>query len=170
MKWHKAFFGLAIAAAVCSCTKAPKADTPEGALEKYVTTAFAANSPADRQKLADLSAGEALTFIQNMSDDDFKKYFLDSHLRFSSLKTKDKRQDVNGDVSVIYELEYKEGETAAPTVHTNKKIAYLTFDKASGEWKIRATKNLKSFVERKEDLVVTPDTTSKEEGSAAGEK
>lgn len=139
-----------------ACTKSPKADTPEGALEKYVTAAFDAKSPSDRQKLVDLSAGDALFYIQQMSDADFKKHFIDSKLVFVSMRAKDRRVENSGDVSLVYELEYKEGEVATPTVHTNKKIAYLTLDKEKNEWRIKATKNLKSFVERKEDMVVPP--------------
>ena len=61
-----------------------------------------------------------------------------------------------GDVSLVYELEYKKGGEGDQTVYTNKKIAYLTQDKEKNDWKIKATKNLKSFVERKDDLVVPP--------------
>jgi hypothetical protein len=162
--------GMGLAALIAGCTKAPKADTPEGALEKYVTAAFDAKSPGDRQKLIDLSAGDALVFIERMSDEEFKKHFIDSKLRFVSMKAKDRREENTGDVSLVYELEYKEGDLANPTIHTNKKIAYLTHDKETNEWKIKATKNLKSFIERKEDLVVpplselppeTPETTNK---------
>jgi hypothetical protein len=64
----------------------------------------------------------------------------------------------------VYELSYKEGQPANATVHTNKKIAYLTRDGAV--WKIKATKNMKSFIERKEDLVITPETTEQNQAPA----
>lgn len=172
MKLRNLMVGLSLSLALLAngCTKGPKADTPEGALEKYVTAAFDAKSLGDREKLKELSTGDALVFLERMSDDDFKKHFIDSKLRFVSMKAKDRRVEVSGDVSLVYELEYKEGDIATPTIHTNKKIAYLTHDNEKNEWKIKATKNLKSFIERKDDLVVpplselppeTPETTNK---------
>lgn len=156
MKLRNVMVGVGLVAMLAGCTKGPKADTPEGALEKYVTAAFDAKSPDDRQKLIDLSTGDALVYIERMSPEEFKKHFIDSKLRFVSMKAKDRRVENTGDVSLVYELEYKEGDVASTTVHTNKKIAYLTHDKEKNEWKIKATKNLKSFVERKDDLVVPP--------------
>jgi hypothetical protein len=159
MKWFKLVAAATMIAFLVGCTKEMKADTPEGALQKYVTAAFSARSTDDRQKLVNLSTGEALAFIQSMSDETFKKHFIDSNFDFVSLKAKDLRQENSGDVSLVYELTYREGKGESKVEHTNKKIAYLTLDAAAGEWKIKATKNLKSFVERKEDLVVTPETT-----------
>ena len=58
MKWHK-FFVMGLALLAVGCTKTPKADSPEGALHAYVTTAFDARSASDRQKLLALSTGDA---------------------------------------------------------------------------------------------------------------
>jgi hypothetical protein len=167
MKFNKVAWILGFALVV-SCTKTPKPETPEAALQQYVTAAFNAKGVEDRKKLMDLSTGDALYFIQNMSDEQFKRHFIDSNLQFVSMKAKDLRQETTGDVSLVYELNYKEGKVESQTVHTNKKIAYLTHDKEAKTWKIKATKNLKSFIERKEDLVITPETTDKE--SAAEQK
>lgn len=162
MKFNKIIFLLGISIFV-GCTKAPpRPETPEGALQQYVTAAFNAKNVEDRKKLMDLSTGDALYFIQNMSDEDFKRHFIDSNLQFVNMKARDLRQETTGDVSLVYELSYREGKTGSQTVHTNKKIAYLTHDKEANTWKIKATKNMKSFVERKEDLVITPETTDKE--------
>jgi hypothetical protein len=159
MKLRNIFLAMGLLAFIGGCTKAPKADTPEGALQKYVTTAFAVKSVDDKQKLMDLSTGDALAYLQSMGEEAFKKQFVDTKLQFVSMQAKDVRQDVTGDVSLVYELTYKEGKGNEMVLNTNKKIAYLTRDAGTGEWKIKATKNLKSFVERKEDLVVTPETT-----------
>lgn len=169
MKLLNCLAGLAVLVLVVGCTKTQKSDTPERALENYVSAAFSAKSPADRQKMVSLSAGDALQFIQSMDDKTFQKHFIDSQLQMVNMKTKDLRQEVSGDVSLVYELSYREGKDPTRVVHTNKKIAYLTHDKTTGEWKIKATKNLKSFVERKEDLVVppnTPETTDQENAPA----
>lgn len=157
---------LALVLLLAACTKAPKTDTPEGALNAYVNAAFAVKGPGDRQKLIDLSTGDARGFLERMTDEDFRKQFIDSNLRFVSVDTKDMREENSGDVSLVYELSYREGSNTSPTVHTNKKIAYLTKD-AEGHWRIRATKNVKSFVEMKEELVVTPETTERD-GSGDG--
>ncbi|MGZ6468252.1 MAG: hypothetical protein ACXWQJ_13225, partial [Bdellovibrionota bacterium] len=86
---------------------------------------------------------------------------MDTKLQFVSLKAKDRRETDSGEVSLVYELNYQDRTgTVPPTVHTNKKIAYLMKDE-KGDWKIKATKNMKSFIEKKEDLVITPDMTDK---------
>jgi hypothetical protein len=159
MMSYKNYLVAALILAVSGCTKAPKADTPEGALQSYVVAAFSAKSIDDRKILAELSTGDALEFLQGMSDADFKRHFLDSNFQLVSMKARDLRQDVTGDVSLVYDLSYREGSGSSRTVHTNKKIAYLTQNPGDGTWKIRATKNIKSFIERKDDLVVTPETT-----------
>ncbi|MCO5142447.1 MAG: hypothetical protein M9962_05085 [Oligoflexia bacterium] len=141
------------------CTKTPKAESPEGALQKYVQIAFGAKSFADKQKLAELSTGEALEYLNTMNEEDFKMQFLDSNLRLVSVKAKDKRQESDGDVSLVYELEYKDGKSEQLTTYSNKKIAFLT-QGADGFWKIKATKNLKTFIEKTDDLVITPDSTN----------
>jgi hypothetical protein len=157
-----AILGLAFA----SCTKqAEVASSPEGALQKYVSEAFAARAQSDKQKLLDLSTGDAHAMLEAMSAEDFKRRFLDANLRLTELNMKDVRQEANGDVSLVYELSFKEGKPEAVAVHTYKKIAYLTRDE-KGAWKIRATKNIKSFIEKKEDLVITPEITDKSEAPA----
>jgi len=141
------------------CTKKLKSDTPEGALEKYVQAAFEAKSVEDKGKLLELSTGDALAFLETMSDENFKKHFIDSSLEFVSMKTKDLRNENNGDVSLVYELSFKEGKLPGATVYTNKKIAYLHLDQEANSWKIKATKNLRNIIEMKQDLVITPETT-----------
>ncbi len=139
-----------------ACTKhANKTTTPEAALEHYVMTAFSAKSADARQTLLELSTGEARAWLESMSAEDFKKQFVDNNMVFQSLKAKDLRQEKSGDVSLVYELGFKDGKTPNAAAYTNKKIAFLTKDE-KGEWKIKATKNIKSFVERKDDLEVPP--------------
>ncbi len=167
MKWCKNFLVVLALFTFVACTKTPKADTPEGALEKYVTYAFAVKSPEDKKKLMELSTDDALYFLENMSDEDFRRQFIDSDLKFVSMKAKDKREENTGDVSLVYELNYRQGKDVNQIVHTNKKIAYLTKNQESGEWKIKSTKNLKSFLEVKDVLVVTPETTDKNGGATS---
>jgi hypothetical protein len=180
MRWLKATAQVSAVAsllALAACTKSgPKADSPEAALEAYVHTAFNAKSVDDGKKLLELSTGEAQEWLSSLSQEAFKKQFVDNHMVLESLKTKDKVQEQNGDVSLVYELAFKDGRgpeplttddkaakmTPSPAVYTVKKIAYLTKDKESNTWKIRATKNIKSFVERKDALeILTPETTDK---------
>lgn len=147
---------------LAGCTKkSSPPNTPEGALEKYVTTAFSVKSAGDREQLLALSAGEALEHLKKMSEENFQKQFVDSKLRFVSMKTRDLRQEDNGDVSLVYELSFQDTAGGTSASHTNKKLAFLTKDE-TGEWKIRATKNVKTTIERKEDLVITPETSPPE--------
>ncbi len=164
MKWHKqlSFSVLCLSAVLAfSCTRAKLPDSPEGTLQRYVTEAFQVKGLGDKEKLIELSTGEALDYLQAMTEADFKKQFVESNLKLVSVQTKDLRQDNEGGVSLVYELMYKDGKVESPTVHTNKKIAYLVRNE-KGEWKIRSTKNVKSFIEKKEDLVITPETEIKE--------
>jgi hypothetical protein len=160
MRWRKSKHWLAGIALLAfgACTKhAERASTPEEALEHYVTTAFSAKSANDRQALLALSTGEARAWLESMSVEDFKKQFVDNNMVFQSLKSKDLRHEQSGDVSLVYELAFKDGKTPNAAAYTNKKIAFLTRDE-EGKWKIKATKNIKSFVERKDDLVVPPNS------------
>ncbi len=149
--------------AFSACTKkADRAHTPESALDLYVNTAFNAKNDAARQTLLDLSTGDARAWLETMSAEDFKKQFVENSMILQSMKSKDLRHEQSGDVSLVYEIAFKDGKTPNAAAYTNKKIAYLTKD-GKGEWKIKATKNIKSFVERKDDLqVLTPETTDKE--------
>lgn len=168
MNWRNVVVVMVSAGMVAACTKStPKADTPEGALHSYVVAAFEARQLGDKKKLMELSTGDARGYLERMSDEDFRKQFVDAKLQFVSMKARDLRQEVSGDTSLVYELSYKDARGGSPTVHTNKKIAYLTKDEA-GHWRIKATKNVKTFVERKEDLLITPETT--EAPGAAGDQ
>jgi hypothetical protein len=160
MKWFKnALLFSVLALVMGSCTKKPKNDSPEGALQQYVGAAFSVSSVSDKAKLVALSTGDARMFLEKMSDEDFRKRFIDSKLSLVSFQAKDQRKEDGGDVSLVYELTYKGSDAASQSIYTNKKIAYIT--QAEGEWKIKATKDVKSFVERKEDLVITPETVGK---------
>lgn len=166
MNWLKmagTVFPAILLLALSACNKkSEQPTTPEGSLETYVKTAFNAKSADDRQKLLDLSTGEARAWLETMSPEDFKKQFVDNSMVLQNFKAKDLRKEQSGDVSLVYELAFRDGKTPNAAAYTNRKIAYLTKDE-KGEWKIKATKNIKSFVERKDDLqVLTPETTDKE--------
>lgn len=163
MRFPKFAPALIIALLLSGCDKGPKPDTPEGALQKYVEAAFSAKSVSDKQKLADLSTGEALAYLEKMNDDDFRRQFLESSLSLVSIKMKDKHTEGSGDVSLVYEIEFRSKKDNKTTVMANKKIAYLM--QADGNWKIKSTKNMKTFIEQKEDLVITPEPPPQEQKS-----
>ena len=146
---------LAIILVSQGCEKKNKANTPEQVLDSYVHAAFSANSVADKQKLVDLSTADAQDLLKKMTEIEFKNEFLDKHLTLVSLVTKDVRREDPKNISLVYELTYKEGTGDKSAAMTNKKIAYLT-QIENGEWRIKATKNIKSFIEEKEGLVVSP--------------
>ncbi|MGE3261454.1 MAG: hypothetical protein AB7K68_06725 [Bacteriovoracia bacterium] len=166
MTWRNLFVVAVAIMALSGCTrKAALPNTPEGTLEKYVSAAFEVRGIEDRKHLMDLSSGDAYAHLEKMTDEEFKKQFIETKLKFIGLKAKDLREETGGDVSLVYELTYQDGNgTVPPTRHTNKKIAYLGRAE-NGDWKIKATKNIKTFLERKEDLVITPETTHKDEAA-----
>lgn len=165
MKWLKFFMAASPMIAILamqSCTKpASQPTTPEGALEAYVRTAFSAKTDEARQTLLNLSTGDAKSWLETMTPETFKKQFVENSMVLQDFKSKDLRQETSGDVSLVYEIAFRDGKTPNAAAYTNKKIAYLTRDE-KGEWKIKATKNIKSVVERKDDLeILTPETTYK---------
>ena len=187
MKLLKAFAKISLVASLVfsvSCTKStPRAESTEAALEAYVKLAFNAKSVEDKKRLLDMSIGEANEWLSSLSDEGFRKQFVENHMVLGSMKTRDKSQDQNGDVSVVYELSFKDGRgpeplgakepggamTASPAEYSVKKIAYLTREKDT--WKIKATKNIKSLVERKDALeILTPETTNKSSDADAQKK
>lgn len=150
-----------------ACTKdIPAPTSPEATLERYVKLAFSAKNVEVKAELLKLSDGDAKMWLDSLSDEDFRKQFVENKMQFHSMKTRDKIEDKNGDVSLVYELEFKDGTGPSPidpqrpktmtpssAVYSTKKIAYLR-KVEGGEWRIKATKNVKTFIERKEDLAV----------------
>jgi len=158
MKWFsKAAHGLLVVSLITfgACTKDSAPSSPEAALERYVNIAFAAKSIEAKKELLALSDGDAKVWLESMADDVFKKQFIENHMEFVSLKSGDKRVQADGDVSLVYELAFKDGKTPNAAAYTNKKIAYLKKGEA-GDWKISATKNIKTFIERKDAVEVPP--------------
>jgi hypothetical protein len=138
-----------------ACTKEAAPTSPEAALERYVKTAFGAKSVDAKKSLLDLSEGDAKAWLESMTDEVFKKQFVENNMQFVSLKSSDKRVEKDGDVSLVYELAFKDGKTPNAAEYTNKKIAYLKKTEG-GEWKVSATKNIKTFIEKKDALEVPP--------------
>lgn len=165
MMWRNFFVVGLLALAFAGCNRKQIPNTPEGTLEKYVSAAFEVGSIKDKETLLALSSGDAYEYLSKMSDENFKKQFIDSKLKFVSMKASDLREAPNGDVSLSYELNFQDRSGTSPTLYTNKKLAYLGKDE-KGEWKIKSTRNIKSFVEQKQDLVITPETTDKNEPAA----
>lgn len=159
MKWLNGALVISLLAFL-GCTKGGgNASTPEGALGQYVHIAFGVNDVKDAQKMLALSTGEAKEWLSSMSEEAFKAQFMKNHMQLVNFTTKDKVNEADGDVSLVYELSFKDGSSDGnPTnraVYSLKKIAYLT-KKDEGTWKIKATKNVKTFIERKDDLQVSP--------------
>jgi hypothetical protein len=147
-----------------ACTK-KMPDSPIGVLELYISTVTGAKSADDKNKLLGLTTGTARADLEKMSNEDFTKQFIDVRYKVNSFKTKDFRQENSGDVSVVYELEFEEhGQPGGESQITNKKIAYLSKDEA-GQWKIKETKNVKSFLEKKDDVEILGTDTESKSGS-----
>jgi len=166
MKWLKIWahvFSVAALLTFAACTKEAPPTSPEGALERYVKIAFNAKSDKDQKALYDMSEDDAKVWLGSMNEETFKKQFIENKMQLVSFKTSDKRENKDGGVSLIYELVFKDGKGPAPltpgsepsaATYTNKKIAYLK--QVDGNWKITATKNVKTFIERKDALEVPP--------------
>lgn len=137
---------------VSGCTR-QGATTPEQTLEQYIRIGLDAKGPGDKAKLLELTIGEAHEELGKMKDKEFNDIFVEKKLRYLGYKARDLRQENSGEVSLIYELSYEEQDAAGAAIVTNRKIAYLAKDD-EGRWKIKGTKNVKSFVERKDALEV----------------
>jgi hypothetical protein len=139
--------------ALVACTKKTP-NSPTGVLEEYIRIAMNAKSVADKDKMMEHTMGPALDDLQNMTAEKFEEQFIKSNLKFTSFTTKDLREENSGDVSVVYELNYQQSVvTGDSTEMSNKKIAFLGKNE-NGVWKIKETKNVKSFVDKKDALEV----------------
>jgi hypothetical protein len=160
--------------ALAACTRKPQGTTPEGALEDYVKTAFSARSTDDLKHMIDLSTGEAKEWLDSMTKETFEQQFVKNKMVLQSFTTKDKSQEKDGDVNLVYEIAFKDGSPdgnpTGPAVFTNKKIAYLHKD--GNQWKVRATKNVKSVIERKDplEILAQPEAPAAKEESGAKKK
>lgn len=135
-----------------ACTKGGKTDSPEAVLEAYVKKAINAKSGSDKGALYDYTTGKALERLQQMSDEDFINSLVKPEFKFVHFSTRDRRQEEDGSVNLVYELVYDSagGDTSAKV--TNRKIAY--FKNVDGKWKIEDTRNVKSFVEVEKGMEV----------------
>lgn len=150
---HKIFGVLLAVALATACTKKTP-DSPVAVLEQYVSIATNAKSVDDKAKLVDLTTGTAKEDLLRMTEQDFTHQFIDLHYKMNSFKAKDLREENSGDVSVVYELDFEEhGVPGGGSEITSKKIAYLGKDE-SGHWKIKETKNVKSFIEKKDSVEI----------------
>ena len=122
-------------------------------MESYVNAAFSVKQESDKEKLLSLSIGEARIQLESMSDEDFMARFGKGKLHLVGLKMKDRRSELDGGVSLVYELVYREGAPDSGPV-THKKIAYLKKDSDESGWMVRGTKNIKEFVEQNEPMVI----------------
>lgn len=138
---------------VSGCTKGLNNKTPEGALESYIGAAFSVKGIEDKQKLLNLSAGEAKEQLEAMSDEKFQASFGKDTIKLVSLSMKDRRSEKDGGVSLVYELTYKQGSGDTGPV-THKKIAYLIKQDEESGWRVRGTKNIKEYVEQSEPMVI----------------
>ncbi len=136
-----------------ACTKGGKSGTPAGALEQYVAAVMSVSGPEDRQKLLDMTVGEAKEQFEKMSVEEFTKAFPKGRYRLVSLRIRDPREEKAGVVSLVYEVTFEDKGSGASAVFTNKKLAYLEKSE-SDAWKIRGVKGVKSFVEKKEALEI----------------
>lgn len=153
MSLHKYFLYAIVVLLLGSCTK-KMPDSPAGVLEQYIQVAMNAKSLQDKDKLMELTMGSAHDDLEKMTPEQFEQGFISSQLHITGFKTKDLRQENSGDVSLVYELDFQEkGGAGGVADMNNKKIAYLSKDDA-GHWKIKETKNVKSFVEKKDALEV----------------
>lgn len=152
-----ALFGLVVFF-TAGCTKQGGEVSPEKAVNAYVRQAFDVKGPEDRQRLMMLTEGSAAKDLKKMSDEQFKREFIDSKLKLIDIKTKDVRQEDGNAVSLIYEISYQENGEKGPVEHFHRKVAFLK--KTEGTWKIESTKNLKTFIEIKDgsEISVSPST------------
>jgi hypothetical protein len=134
------------------CEKKVIQDTPEAALEGYVRQGFAVKDPKDKDALLKFLDGEAKEALSGMDLAEFEAAFLKPKRTLMEIKTKDRREESHGGVSLIYEISFKSGEGTDETEHFNRKVAFLKQE--ANEWKIVSTKNIKTFVEIKDGTTI----------------
>ncbi|NUM87752.1 MAG: hypothetical protein HUU37_00975 [Bdellovibrionales bacterium] len=149
--WRFGAAALTILLALQACTRGGK--TPAVALEQYVAAVMSASGSGDREKLLEMTVGEAREQFTSMTEEQFLAAFPKGRYRLISLRIRDPREEKAGVVSLVYEVTFEDKGAGSPAVLTNKKVAYL--EKAeSDSWKIRGVRAVKNFVEQKDALEI----------------
>lgn len=141
-------------AALAACTKPAGNATARGALQDYVTKAFAVSKPADLDELMALTAEKAHAELDALKKDEalFTQAFVDQKiLSTSSLRIRDERKTAPDRYSITYELAYKSHTPKSDDVVTVKKLAVITQDAKDSRWYIADVQNIKTFVEHSTD-------------------
>ena len=135
------------------CSKGGKKPEPVEVLESYVKIAINAKAGEERANLFEYTTGKALAGLKQMTDEEFLEFLVKPEYKFVHFSTRDSHKEMNGALSLVYELVYEsvKGNTTAKI--TSRKIAYFSKDSA-GNWRISDTRNLKTFLEMKEGLKI----------------
>ncbi len=128
-------------------------NVPRQVLKEYVERSFRVNSLNDKEQLMNLTTGTVRDMLSHLSDDDFRRDFLEKKRHFVDLKIKDERPLGPDGFSITYEMTYKAGPTPsdASDVITIKKHAKF-LRQNSAQWLISEVQNLKTNIEHQNAL------------------
>jgi hypothetical protein len=149
--WLKLLALISVCALLGSCTGGQ--ESPSDAkhrLQEYITKSFAISSPDDRKVLLSYMTGDARERLLRWSDDQFKQAFIDSKRQFIKLAFKEEKPVGENQMSVTYELSYKDDGKGHNAKVTSKKLAQMV--KEQGNWQISEVKNIKELVEFENEM------------------
>lgn len=138
---------------IFSCTKK---SSPERTLQDYVEYRF--TSSQEKEDLLDMTTGTLYERINDMEEDELKKFLTGDSLQKRRLKILLKNcQDTK--CFLTYILTYTQGKGNPKDFGVEvKKIAQI--DKVGESWKISDVSNVKTYIEAKKDLEISAEGES----------
>lgn len=148
--WLKGLCILVSVFMLVSCTKKQTSGTPQAVLTDYIQKSFNIKNTADKTNLIKMTVGEVKNILENLSDEEFARTFINVKKEFISLKIRDERRLSDERHSITYEITYLKHIQDSDNKVTIKKHA--VFEKKDGTWLIAEVKNLKTFIEHQNEL------------------
>lgn len=133
----------------CNIRK-PSLNSPQAVLSEYVTLSMSMKSLSEKVKLLKLTSGDARKMLENLDEEKFRAFFLDTRREFVSLKIRDERDLAPTRHTITYEITYKSHSPNSDDLITLKKHAVL--DRIDGSWLISEVQNLKTNIEHENAL------------------
>lgn len=136
-----------------ACTKSSKNLQPEQILDAYVKVAMNARSLSDKKDLITYTTGEVKKQLEEMTNTQFQKEFLDKKFKLINLRTKDIRKKSEEELNLVYNVTFEKTDNEEVTKITQKKLAFFRKIKEEG-WKIEKIKTIKTFLKSDDPLDV----------------
>jgi len=152
MRNAAAFFAIAFFA----CTSSqPKTEDPVRVLTEYINKSFSAHAVSDKEAMAKFLTGDVKNRLMAWSNEQFDQAFIQSKRKFIKLLIRENKKVSENEVSITYELSFFDPGKGAEAKVTNRKLAVLVRESATGSpWLIREVKSIKELIEYQNEIAL----------------